>query len=262
MRRTSHHLIARRAAALAVTALLGLSGCSSSRATGPVPDPLPIPSTEPVASGDGAAPFPSYTLRDLVTYGDHAVVLTVVASEALEFEQLHPSGAGRTGRKIELRVDDVLWSNTDAPRLPDSFEIRTLGWVRNGHSGGDTRMTMGRPWLLDGHTYFAMLYTLNGPGVPTLSIGPTGALLPMDGGVIGQGEYLGAAPPVQYEAVTQLNGATGEQAARLLSGTSPDRRAAPYMDLPADDRYTMVAEGKLPGTDPVFPPAVPAPSAS
>lgn len=251
----------RRFAIVAAGSLVVLGGCAAARHSQDAPDPSPIPSSEAVASGDGAAPFPSYTVQDLVTYGDHAVVLTVMASEALEFEPLHPSGAGRTSRKIQLRVDDVLWSSRLAPAPPESFEIVTLGWVRTG-PGEERKMTMGRPWLLDGHSYFAVLYTLKPSGEPTLSIGPTGAVLPMDGGVIGEGEYLGPQPSAAYTVVDDLYGSTADRAAQLLSSTAPDPRAAPFMDLPADDRYTMVTEGKLPGTEPVFPSGAPIPRPS
>ena len=256
MLRTSR-LRGRLRSAITVAAFVAAAGCASPAST--ELDAVAPPALESIASGHDSSSFPAYTVEDLVTYADHAVALTVVGSRALEFEQLHPSGAGRTNRAIELRIDSVLWSSPSASPAPSTLDVVTIGWVRDGRSAGDIKMTMGRPWMQDGHSYFAMLYRISAAGPVALTLGPTGALLPMDDGIIGQGEYLGEQPAPQYTVVTDLAGVTAQRATEILREATPDPRAAPYMGLPADQRFAMVAEGQIPGSDPVFPEGVPVP---
>jgi hypothetical protein len=151
------------------------------------------------------------TSTDWVTYADQVVVVRPTSEREIPAtEEERDAGEGYLGRSANLDVDKVLWSRSEAPAAPRSLTLDVAGWAfkdgqRQEFAVHDT------PRLEVGHTYIVALARLEDG---TWSVLGSGASLPYDGGVIGNGESEG-------ETVkTAKSAPTGFSAARSAPGTS------------------------------------------
>lgn len=148
----------------------------------------------------GSGRLPDYSATDWVTYGDFAVLVTVVS------EQPHPldPGALETGegirlREVTLRVDKTLWSSPrPETQVPATFDYLSYGWLYKGDQELSESATMAgekMPRLEVGHDYvMALDYVGCADSALTTwrSLGEY-SMVPADDGVIGQGELEGRA---------------------------------------------------------------------
>ncbi|MEZ7159143.1 hypothetical protein ACWIFK_01920 [Streptomyces althioticus] len=190
--------------------------------------------------------LPSVTSTDWVTYADQvAVVRPTSDREIPASEEEKEAGEGYIGRQATLAVDKVLWSRPDAPQAPESLSLDVAGWVfkdgrRQEFAVHDT------PRLEPGHTYILALARLDDG---TWSILGSGAALPYDNGIIGNGESEGkdTRTPGKGSGDSVEEQVAGERAqalVTLLRKASPDPAAVPYADLPPEERYAKAAEAK------------------
>jgi hypothetical protein len=143
---------------------------------------------------------PDHTAGDWVTYADHVVVATVIGDE--DSRPIHEnSGHGWYDRKVTLKVDELLWSNSHAARpVPTTFTHPGWGYIFT--DGDPTRRTkwavQDYPRIELGHRYiiaFAWEPARCSPG-DTPSPGRweflgRDSVIPYDGPVIGTGEMSG-----------------------------------------------------------------------
>ncbi|MFE9171126.1 hypothetical protein ACFYNZ_16640 [Streptomyces kebangsaanensis] len=157
--------------------------------------------------------LPSVTSTDWVTYADRVVVVRPTSDREIPAtEEENEAGEGYIGRSATLAVDKVLWSRSGAPAVPRSLTLDVAGWAfkddqRQEFAVHDT------PRLETGHTYIVALARLDDG---TWSILGSGASLPYDGGVIGNGESEGNTVEAAKPASKSVS------AARTAPGTSHD----------------------------------------
>ncbi|MBL3686331.1 hypothetical protein D3248_05110 [Leucobacter zeae] len=146
--------------------------------------------------------FPSATLDDWQAYAE-ALVLARVTDEARiapPEESSSAQGVDIAGRTITAEVITQIWADPKAPeRLGRSFTTDVSGWFEE--DGKATEVAFGRGSRIEvGHEYIMALkrYPEVKDGAGTDPTDPaswgiigSSSVLPADGGVIGQGEYLG-----------------------------------------------------------------------
>ncbi|MEZ7159144.1 hypothetical protein ACBR38_29435 [Streptomyces sp. MAD19A] len=174
-----------------------------------------------LAEGDDV--LPSVTSTDWVTYADQvAVVRPTSDREIPASEEEKEAGEGYIGRQATLAVDKVLWSRPDAPQAPESLSLDVAGWVfkdgrRQEFAVHDT------PRLEPGHTYILALARLDDG---TWSILGSGAALPYDNGIIGNGESEGTTSTQQAAAKRQAAAEPADPADAPESGVEEQVRGA------------------------------------
>lgn len=149
----------------------------------------------------GADRRPDTTASDWVTYADYVVVVTPVSDTelpptAIEVER----GEGLILRKLELRVDEVLWRRPGrVAAAPETFTWTAHGWQFSDNDPANRVEMAARdePRVETGHSYvMAIVHTPArcSPG----DFSPAGwrglgtdSIIPFDGGVLGQGEEEG-----------------------------------------------------------------------
>ncbi|MFD5315238.1 hypothetical protein [Streptomyces sp. NPDC127098] len=204
-----------------------------------------------VLDGAGASErLPSWSATDWVSYADHVVVGALSSErEIAASEEELAAGEGYIGRSGTLDIRDVLWSRTGAQPAPASgLSLSLVGWT----FGGDDRQRMamaGVPRIETGHTYILTLaYASEG-----WELLGSGAILPYDEGVIGNGESAGTVrnadeaqaelAEAEWDLATehsvefQVTGHDGGTLVGLLASAEPDPAAARFGDLPADQRW-------------------------
>lgn len=139
-------------------------------------------------------PYPNTSAVDWVTYADHVVVVT-----AERDREGSDAALPWIDRKVDLRVDRVLWSRPGAARaVPGTVEWTASGWF--GDDSGDRTRTAveGAPRVEPGHSYvLALLWEEarcgeGDPRVPAAWRGlGSGGAIPFDGEVLGAGESEG-----------------------------------------------------------------------
>lgn len=218
------------AGAAAVVAMVVLPGDEPGGGRGVVPAVTVAPQADDV--------LPSVTSTDWVTYADQVVVARPTSDrEVPATEEENKAGEGYIGRSVTLAVDKVLWSRSGSPAVPQSLTLDAAGWVlRDGQR--QEFAVHGTPRLETGHTYILALARL---GDGTWSILGSGAALPYDGGVIGNGEFEGSIVEAPSKGPgdsvgEQLAGESAQALIALLRKTVPDPAAAPYADLPPEER--------------------------
>ncbi|GAA1430368.1 hypothetical protein GCM10009616_14760 [Microlunatus lacustris] len=188
--------------------LLAGSGCAT-------PGSSRSPCEEPASASRA---FPSSTLEDWVTYGDHAVVLRGVG----ELEQNGSEG-------VRLRRERTLWSREQAPAPPPA---ETFGGTHRRHDAAAAArdhqyLLIGTWWddQQDGEPGWAHL-----------------ELLAFDDGVVGRGS-AGCRPRLSDPASgrTAVWGRTEAEVAGLLDRTPPDPDAVPFLALGPDERWQQLA---------------------
>ncbi|MFE2293889.1 hypothetical protein [Streptomyces sp. NPDC059452] len=204
--------------------------------------------------------LPSVTSTDWVTYADQVVVARPTAERELpaSAEEIE-AGEGYIGRAATLTVDEVLWTRTGAPTAPGAVDMNVAGWL---FKDGQRRAfaVPDSPRLEKGHTYIIALARLDDG---TWSALGSEGVLPYDNAVIGNGESQGTvttAPAAESggdaepggdsasgrnaeESVeSRMNGKSAQDLVNLLKTTPPDPAAAPYTNLPPEQRYAKTHE--------------------
>ena len=185
--------------------LTGASGCASSDSSGGTEKPvLSSPSTpqaiEEVLPGSGRDRTASQTADDWVTYADHVMIVTVVRETRQEPSQEEiERGEGMIGRRVDIRVDRVLWSAPEvAQPAPRTLSWEAAGWAFNENSGMGTRkFALDNASRLEvGRTYIKAIQWIDDPCQSDPEFGGwnglgSGDTIPFDGGVMGAGEFEG-----------------------------------------------------------------------
>lgn len=202
-----------------------------------------------LSAGCGAAPervvqsgsniVPDSTVQDLVTYGDVAVLFTVVAeSEVAPTEEEVKRGEGTVTRQVTARQDGgIVWSRPTRDKLASppasQWIISDGGWIFHG----DKRVRLevaGRSPLVVGQQYLAVR-TFSSLGGDTEPEWFSLAYMPLKSGKIQFGQdYLQADSGSYAESI---QGLSVPDVARLLRATEPDPKAVPFMQLDAAERY-------------------------
>ncbi|MFE4057309.1 hypothetical protein ACFXP3_13605 [Streptomyces sp. NPDC059096] len=187
--------------------------------------------------------LPSVTGTDWVTYADQVVVVRPTAEREIPASaEETEAGEGYIGRAATLTVDQVLWTRTGAPAAPDAVDVDVAGWVfkdgqRREFAIHDT------PRLENGHTYIVALARLDDGSWSALG---SDGILPYDNAVIGNGESQGTVGQAsagrsggntEESVESRMNGKSAQDLVDLLKKTEPDPAAAPYTNLPSDQRY-------------------------
>ncbi|MEH0576315.1 MULTISPECIES: hypothetical protein [Streptomyces] len=145
---------------------------------------------------------PSFTATDWVSHGDQVAVVRVTAEherpETSSADSSADSGDGSDGsgdgsdedylsRTVDLRVEQRLWTRAGAPALPAAVSVTADGWQlkdgakREVGSRDSSRLEVGHDYVV------AFGHFSDGVWAPLGS----GAVLPCDGGRIGEGEFQG-----------------------------------------------------------------------
>lgn len=215
-----------------------------------------------VASGQEA--LPARSAQDWVTYGDAAVVVSVVAEH--RGQRSLPEADAREGtiaRTVDLAVDSVLWRRPGSrEQVPAEMTWTTTGWTFSGDD--ERRMTMAnQPDLVGGHQYVVAVVfrPVNPDGSQPASWIPLASegIIPADDGKLGNGPGIvkkdpaveGEEPPLRDMLWRRDVAAVTD----VLSRTQPDLAAEPWMTADPVERYvqTMAAKSR---------PGLPAPSES
>jgi hypothetical protein len=222
-------LFTRIAAGLGVAAVaaagIGLAAHGSADPTAAQPSVL-------IADGDDR--LPSGTAADWVTYADHVVVVSVTSERAMQPTRTELSrGEGLIGRKVNLKVEKVLWSRKNAAQpAPKSWEYNATGWAFADRKPAErTRVALhDRPRMETGHQY-VLAITWEAPRCSPGDVAEAGrwmglgegSELPYDGGVIGQGENMGQVQTVDAARTEAAEaGSTGDLEDQLAGKTAAD----------------------------------------
>lgn len=152
------------------------------------------------------------SLGDVVTWADTVAVVTVVSEE-------QAPGAEDTGdepllgRRVVVRVEDVVWSRPGTEQPPATFETQAPGWVRDDDGGLTPMRDRSGIRVEVGGTYLAPIVFIDGWGFD--------AALGVEDGVVV------AAPQQDTTWAQVLDGRTVEEAAEVLATAEPDEESGP-----------------------------------
>ncbi|MEU6717255.1 hypothetical protein ABZ897_37820 [Nonomuraea sp. NPDC046802] len=188
-------------------------------------------SGNPTVMGHGLEIIQSETADHWVSGAEHVVAYTVSQEteqppQAVEVEREE----GLTYRTVHARIDKVLWSKDGARKPPEgAWNFTTYGFAFNDNDGpGKSKFALeGRPRVEVGHTYIAALRWRDDPCSDDLGKGSwgslgSGAILPFDGEIIGQGEYEGEVRSAAQNRALMAENTSGEALAEKLAGQKVD----------------------------------------
>jgi hypothetical protein len=190
-------------------------------------------------AGDGAARFPSESLRDWVSYADYVAAYTVVAEREIPpTPEDAARGEGLVGRDVTLRVDKIVWSAAKVPALPEVIHMTALGWAL---VDGERRPLVDpdAPRVAVGERYVAPLVRVEAdPQHPEWWPLGLGAQLPVIDGRIGNtGGWRSALK-------SALAATTLDALARDIKATAPDPLVARYANLRPSERVKAVLRAR------------------
>jgi hypothetical protein len=205
---------------VSLNALLALNACANDINSVVVPDETSQTHfTQPAVTGTPSQPSEqdtvlalsgleragSRTATDWVSVAHYVAVGTVAAEAVIpppEDEWMSEDAAGRDliGRKITVDIQQILWERNDAPTaLPNQIEMNVWGWFSLGENLQHQKVGMeDRSRLEIGHSYVLALRWMyaecseDGYEPARWTTIGSGGILPVDGGIIGQGEYEGS----------------------------------------------------------------------
>lgn len=214
---------------LAVT--ISSSACASESSPS---DPGPV-------VGEGLSALPTETPQDIVTYGDHVALATVVSEvEQPKSDRDARVGEGLIGRKVTLRFEGVEWSRLSAKPLPESVEFQTTGWVFKGDTKREFRMA-DEPRLTVGHRYLVSMIFNNDQIVPAQGWIPQGGTTTYEL----QADRITTLPETSSVELSKfVGGKTPQAVGDLLAVTAPDPAALPFMNQGPIERYRSVDRAK------------------
>lgn len=213
------------------------------------------PSAAAISVGHAADHLPNATAVDWVSYADHVVLVSPVAEEvvpptATEVER----GEGLIGRRLGMRVDHVLWSAKGVEAAPEQFDWQAFGWqFADGDLGAAVPLAAeDAPRLELGHQYVLAIRweaarCSDGDHVPAQWQGlGADAMVPADGGIIGQGELEGteqslarartraAATPSDPTLEEELAGRAIGELASVLAAARPQTTSTQALVAPVE----------------------------
>lgn len=111
--------------------------------------------------GHASGYFPTETLEDWKSYGDHVAVVLVARERALPpTEEELRIGEGLLGRDLTIQVERRIWSAAGAPVLPSEFRYGGSGWVLKNGTKYPLRIE-GSPRLEVGERFIAPLVLMD-----------------------------------------------------------------------------------------------------
>lgn len=220
---------------LAVSLVAILAACADGRGAEGSPD------AQGYESDGGSARLPFDRLIDWVSYGDAAVMITVVKAEEVAASPAEVErGEGLIGRRLTVRVNDVLWRHPDASTAPKSFAFDGFPWLlREGE-----RIRTATPqngWLTVGEQYLAIVTRYKpegwGPINPqTVFHLNNGRMPPADEGSLPFAKELAGKSPLEIGQV--LSRTVPDPAAEANRALDPDARWRAVSDEEADSTVT------------------------
>jgi len=204
--------------------------------------------TPSVVIGEGKDRYPSQTAEDWATYADYVVVVSAIKETQLEPRASEVErGEGLVGRLVNLRVDQIVWSNpSTAVSPPKSFAWQGSGWLfHDGHPDQLTRFAIeDRPRVEVGHSYIIAIIWQ--PAKCSLGDSPEaaqwvglgeGSTIPYDDQIVGNGEFEGSrviqgavstasqtAPSENVKIEDMMAGRAGRDVAAVLKTATPQGR--------------------------------------
>ena len=228
-----------RRTALILGALIGGPALGGFTACGNDVADSATPTTEsqvPFPSDGGLARWPHETLTDWVSYGDVAVVATVIdAAEIAPSTEIAKHG-GLVGRTITVRRDQVVWQHPAAPDPPETFEFVDYGWII--HDGARTPFTdRGTVRLEVGEQYLLLVAQLSDEGWfpvhPSTVLGLTS-------------DRTDIAPEGAVPAARAVGGLSVDAIGSALSTAPPDPVAEANRHLDIQSRWWTVRDDDAP----------------
>lgn len=210
-----------------------------------------IPERPPVVMAEGLDLLASQTAADWVESASVVAVVTAVdeRSKEIDSESLE-RGEGEVGRWIDLRIDDVLWTN-GGPAAPSTVSLGAEGWVWKNHDpkhrtefglGGRPRLEVGQQYLV-ALTQFPGLSRADaaicgddaGPDPTAAAWGVIGEYgsVPVTDGVVGPGEFQGTLRTLD-EARAAVADAPQEALRDTLLG-QPPAAVVPHLERAAQE---------------------------
>ncbi|MEV0390961.1 hypothetical protein [Nonomuraea sp. NPDC050643] len=185
----------------------------------------------PIVLGHGLEIVESATAAHWVSGAQHVVVYTVSEETERPPTQIEVERQeGLTYRTVHARIDRVLWSK-DGARTPPAgtWNFTTYGSAFNNNDGAGTAKfgLEGRPRVEAGHTYIAAIRWHDDPcsaddGKGRWGSLGSGAILPFDAQVIGQGEYEGQVRTAEQNKALMAEESADGALAEKLAGQNID----------------------------------------
>jgi hypothetical protein len=180
----------------------------------------------------GSARLPFETLDDWVSYGDAALLVTVASEAEIPAtpEEL-ARGEGLVGRRLTVKVDDVIWRHPSSPSPPTAFAFDGYPWeLRDGKKLPTAEPGTG--WLEVGHQYIVMATRYNPEGWGPIN--PAAILNVSEGRVPSAPQF-----PAPY--AMSLAGKSSSEVARALERATPNPVAEANHALDPDARWRAVS---------------------
>jgi hypothetical protein len=134
-----------------------------------------------IQQADALELFPSRSLADVVSFADHAVVVTVTGERKLPLTPDEATrGEGYEGREVTLTVERSVWRRPGGPRLPSTLTFAGWGWFV--HDNRETRASSGTgPRLEIGERFLMPVVHLDSGSWSPYSYS---LILPLDGDTV------------------------------------------------------------------------------
>src|SRR3954469_6577292 len=186
--------------------------------------------------------LPSESLADWRSFADHLALVTITSERRLApTAQEVAANEGYVPRVISLRIDSLLWSRQRAPPAPGAFESDLDGWSFQGSTLTPIRLE-GEPMMTVGKQYvMPIVYLQASPNVQVPGWSPLApdSIIPVAGGVLGQGDVTPGGPGVGTPRA-QFDGNSAASLTSALKSAAPYSAVANEMDLPPDERAQLV----------------------
>ena len=191
--------------------------------------------------------LPYETASDITTYGDVALVFSVVSERAFENADIQPRADGSAGtipppelaledgyvgRVVRVEVESVVWDSGRAD-IPKTFEFVDLGYQV---TKGERRPVVGASGVrLEISNKYVGVFSLNGDRLAPMN---PNALYELHNGRLvrpadGNGSHVPGPPELGELSISKI--------AKLLAGTPVHPYALPYMTEQAGTRAAMIA---------------------
>lgn len=219
------------ACAMALSLVLAASACGTD---GPGEERLS-------PSGASSLLLPAATATDLVSYGDHVLVVTVTTDREMPLSPEEARrGEGLILREVTLRVDKALWTRPGAQPAPETITSTASGWTVHEGNKRKRLTTQGFPRLEMGNTYLVAVYRAQERGYAPDDWMPF-LIFPYNDGEIGRGDQSGGRPAWLTGELAAAHGKPGAWLADLLRTTAADPISAKYQHLDGAARFRAVA---------------------
>ncbi len=179
--------------------------------------------------------LPSSSLTDWVSYASQVSVVTVVGEEELP---THPEidgerGGGYVGRRVDLHIDETLWTYPGSDPETGTISFVANGWIRKE----EAMIPFGTPGaarLEVGNTYVVPLVRYEA-GWGWLS---AETILPVDPSPVDSALRVNVDPFRIHSPTSQrLHGKSFSELTETLDATTPDPVAARFAHLPSVERF-------------------------